>query len=173
MGDRLLVAYFADEADLLEAVRESRQRQFTILDVFAPYAVHGLDEALGRRPSRLTWACFIFGAIGLTTALVLQIWTSEIDWAVNVGGKPFNSLPAFIPVAFELTVLFAALGTVFSLLVRTRLFPGKQPKKLFPRVTNDRFALVLVESDAAFDVAEATQVLRGLRATDVQEQVED
>lgn len=172
MGDRLLIAWFEDEADLLEAVRESRQRQFTILDVFTPYAVHGLDQALGRRPSRLTWACFLFGALGLSIAMVLQIWTSEIDWPVNVGGKPFNSLPAFIPVAFELTVLFAALGTVLMLFVRTGLYPGKRPTKWFSRVTDDRFALVLIEADAAFDVNEATQVLRGLNAVDVQERVE-
>lgn len=152
---RVFVAYFGGEDDILEATAAARAAGFRVHDVYTPYAVHGMDEAMGVKPSRLTWACFGFGLLGLASALLLQEWTQAVDWPLNVGGKPANSLPAFIPVAFELTVLFAALGTVASLLLRTRLFPRTAPRVLLPRVTDDRFALALSASGDGFDEARA------------------
>jgi len=142
MSSHLLIGYFSSEQEILEATRAVRRAGYPVHDVYTPYAVHGLDEALGIEPSRLTFVCFFAGLLGLTTALSFQYYTSVEAWALNVGGKPFNSLPAFIPVTFELTVLFAALITVAAFLARSRLFPGRSATAL-PDVTNHRFALAL------------------------------
>src|SRR5260370_20334631 len=112
MGERILVGSFANEEDILEAVRAARARGFRIADVYTPYAVHGLDQAMGLRPSRLPWACFAFGLLGVASALGFQFWTMAIDWPLHVRGQPWNSLPAYVPIAFECMVLGAGLGVV-------------------------------------------------------------
>jgi hypothetical protein len=144
----LLTATFSDEAGLLAAVRAARAAGIAIDDAYTPYAVHGLDEAMGLRRSRLTWVCFFAGAAGAIFALAFQLWTSSVDWALNVGGKPFDSYPAFIPITFELTVLSAALTSAGAFLFRSRLLPGR-PARPLPRVTDDRFALVVADGEAA------------------------
>src|SRR5262249_26858570 len=156
---RILVGTFAGEKDLLAAVQTARKRRCPIADVYTPYAVHGLDQAMGLRPSRLPWACFAFGVIGATVALGFQFWTMAFSWPVNVGGKPRNSLPAYVPVAFELTVLFAGLGVVLAFFIRSGMFLGKEPMPLFPDVTNNRFVLVLENSAAGFEASAARQLL--------------
>jgi hypothetical protein len=136
------IGYFEDEHRLLDAVRAARAAGMEVQDAFVPYAVHGLDEAMGQPRSRLTWVCFIAGLTGGALALTFELWTSVVSWPLNVGGKPFASVPAFIPVTFELTVLSAALTSAAAFLARSKLFPGKRATAL-PRVTDDRFALVL------------------------------
>jgi ActD protein len=143
-----LIATFTDEADLLAAVRAARAAGIAIDDAYTPYAVHGLDDAMGVRRSRLTWVCFLAGATGASLALAFQLWTSTVSWPLNVGGKPFASIPAFIPVTFELTVLSAALASAAAFLFRSRLFPGRRAVPV-PRVTDDRFALVVADGEAA------------------------
>lgn len=159
MSPRYLVGYFEQEEQVVEATRAAREAGLPIHDVYTPYAVHGLDAAMGLRPSRLTWVCFGAGLTGGALALWFQWWTSAVDWALNVGGKPFNSLPAFIPITFELTVLTAGLVTVAALLARAKLFPGKAREAL-PRVTNDRFALALGGAKGDWDSARAEGLLR-------------
>lgn len=158
MSKRYFVAVFEDEEHVKQAVRAAREHRYAVEDVHAPYAVHGLDEAMGLRPSRLSWACLAFAIFGASIGIWLQIWTSATDWPINVGGKPFNSMPAFVPVTFELAVLFAGLGSVATLFVRSRLFPGKTPTLPDPRVTDDQFALVIEETDAAFDPTTACRL---------------
>jgi hypothetical protein len=148
MSTTHLTATFTDEAGLLAAVRAARGAGIAIDDAYTPYAVHGLDDAMGVRRSRLTWVCFLAGATGAILALAFQIWTSAVDWPLNVGGKPFASYPAFIPITFELTVLSAALTSAAAFLARSRLFPGRRAAPL-PRVTDDRFTLVLADGDTA------------------------
>jgi hypothetical protein len=158
-----VVGYFDDESSLLHATEEARKAGVDIVDAFTPYAVHGLDRVMGLRRSRLTFVCFAAAMMGATFALSLQIYTSSVAWPINVGGKPFVSWPAFIPVAFELTVLFAALISAFAFFGRSKLFPGSQQVAL-PRVTDDRFALVLqADGDAA------SALLRAVHAIDVEE----
>jgi Protein of unknown function (DUF3341) len=143
-----VIAYFGDEAALLRATRALRAAGIAIEDAYTPYAVHGLDEAMGLPRSRLTWVCFAAGVFGASCALGFQLWTSVVSWPLNVGGKPFASVPAFIPVTFEFTVLCAALVSVAAFFIRSRLYPGRAAAPL-PRVTDDRFALVLSEGATA------------------------
>src|SRR5262249_32611988 len=126
MPDRFLIATFSDAGRLLCAVRAAREAKFRIYDVYAPYPVHDLDQAMGIRRTRLPWVTLAAGVTGLLTAIALQFYASVFDWPLNVGGKPDNSTLAFIPISFELTVLFGGLATVAALFVRARLFPGKR-----------------------------------------------
>ena len=172
MSRRLLYGIFDDEANVLEATRIVREYGYEIVDVYTPYAVHGLDKAMGLKPSRLTWACFISGLIGLSIAVYFQYWSSAVSWPLNVGGKPWNSWPAFVPVSFELTVLLAGFGSVFALFGVARLYPGKKAKIVHERVTNDRFVLVLVESSAAFDLGAVKTLLAPYHPVAIEEHIE-
>jgi hypothetical protein len=118
------------------------------------------------RRSRLTWIAFVAGAAGLFFGLGLQVWTSAYDWPLNVGGKPFNSFPLFIPVAFELTVLFSGLIAIGVLLLRNRLWLFSR-RLVFDRVTDDRFVIVLKQSDASFDIHRAMELFSRYNAIKV------
>jgi len=137
-----IIAAVRDEQSLLRAVRKLRAQKVRIYDVCTPYPVHELGEALGSRASRLPWITLFAGVSGLVLALGFQFYAAILDWPMNVGGKPDNSTLAFIPITFELTVLFAGLCTVAAFLVRTGLLPPS--RKFVPaEVSEDRFAIVL------------------------------
>jgi len=143
MRAKVLVATYPQVDDLLRAVRQARRETFRVYDVFAPFPVHGLDDAMGIRHTRLPKITLIAGLTGLACALLLQFYTNVLDWPLNVGGKPDNTTLAFIPISFELTVLFGGLATVAAFFLRTKLYPGKQAWLVTPGVTDDVFALVL------------------------------
>ena len=103
--------------------------------------------------------------------LWFEYWVGALAWAIDVGGKPWNSLPATVPVAFETAVLFAGFGSVFALLGACRLFPGKQAQPLPERVTDDRFVLVLDQADAQFDIACVEALLKPLNLLELEERV--
>ncbi len=147
-----IVALFAREEDLLGAARTARRSGLKTVDAYTPYPVHGLEDAMGLRRSRLTWVCFALGLAGAGFMCWFQFWTSAIDWPVNIGGKPWNSLPAFVPVIFEGMVLTAGVGTTVVFLLISRLLPGLSPSLSIPEVTNDRFALLLEEAGGNFTV---------------------
>ncbi len=165
---RYTVAYFDNEDDLVECVVDVRRRGLEIYDVFTPFPVHGLDLAVGQRPTRLTWVIFLGGLIGLLTAVSFQMYTIDFDWNLNVGGKPFAAYPLFVPVSFELTVLFSGLTAVGSFFVARGLWPFSR-KKTLPRVTDDRFALVIRQKDAAFDNSETVRLLKSFDPVEVVE----
>jgi ActD protein len=154
-----LVATFSEEGALLRAVRALRGAGFRIWDVYTPYPVHGLDVAMGLRPSRLpriTLAAAVVGALG---ALGLQVWASAIDWPLNVGGKPDASWLAFVPITFETAVLAAGTATFGALLLRCRLLPGLAPRLVPDGVTEDRFAIAIRRRDGGFDAGMARRLL--------------
>lgn len=163
---RYAAAFFANEDDLVAGARAARRAGFEVYDAYTPFAVHGLDLAVGLPPSRLTWIAFLAGALGLFFGLTLQVWTSAYDWPLNVGGKPFNSFPLFIPVAFELTVLFSGLIAIAVLFARHRMWLFSK-RRVFERVTDDWFVLVLKESDAAFDLEKAVNLFARYNAINV------
>lgn len=147
MPHKLVVGNFSEEETLLSATCAARDEGLDIFDTFTPYAIHGLDEAMGLKRSRLGIVCFFLGLIGLILALWFQLWISTTDWPLNIGGKSFAALPALIPIAFEVTVLFAAVGTVIVLFYRARLWPGKEAENLFPDVTDNVFVLAITQAD--------------------------
>lgn len=166
-----LLATFEHEDDLLAAVKEVRHQGYKIIDVFTPYAIHGLDGAMGLKPSRLTWVCFIGGMIGAFGMLWFEYWIGAVAWAIDVGGKPWNSLPSTVPVAFEAAVLLAGFGSVFALFAVTRLYPGKQADLPSQRVTDDRFVIVLDQEDTQCDTQQVEDMFKPFRLVALEERV--
>jgi molybdopterin-containing oxidoreductase family membrane subunit len=176
----VIVASFAKEEDLLEAVRAVQKRAWHIVDVYTPYPVHGLEQALDWRRSWLPAACLLGGAAGAGLALWFQFWASAQDWPINVGGRPWNSLPAFVPVAFESMVLLAGYGLVAAWLLRCGLYPGKKARTPLTGVTDDQFVLavrnpVVARSGdrATTGFAQARQLLQECHALTVEGQGEE
>lgn len=153
------IAWFDDEHLVLDALRICRERGLEVRDVISPFPIHGLDDALGLRRTRLPWLTLAGGASGLALGLWLQYWSSARDWPLNVGGKPFDSFPAFVPVAFELTILGAGLCTVFGLLGRCRLWPRQLSRPAPQGVTDDRIALLVPRNGALHDARDVRRIL--------------
>jgi hypothetical protein len=165
MARPVLIATFADEHALREAAARLRAHGSTIHDIHTPYPVHGLDRLLGVGRSRLPMMSFVAGLCGLALALGFQFYAAVFDWPLNVGGKPANSTLAFIPITFEITVLFAGLGVVAAFFARAALFPGARRDVPAQGVTDDVFAIVLrLRHPSAADEA---RVLLGNAALDI------
>src|SRR5215510_531309 len=160
MSRTRLVATFSDADAVCDAVRRLRARGVRIDDVYSPYPIHGLDRAMGLRPSRLPLVPLVGGAFGAVGALAMQFYMAVFDWPLNVGGKPPNSTLAFVPITFELTVLSAGLLTAAAFLLRSRLMPGAQASRFAERATEDAFLLVLrCSRDSACDADVARRLL--------------
>ena len=170
-GRRLLLATFGAEEDILTATRRSRGAGLEIVDIFTPYAVHGLNEAMGLKPSRLSWVAFACGALGASLILLFQYWASATSWPLNIGGKPWNSLPAFFPATFEMMVLFAGYGSVIAMLTVSKLFPGQRPRYTNHKISDNEFLLIIEETDAAFDPAKVGALLADCHPLRIEEQV--
>lgn len=151
MKKDFVLAIYDCEEKLLKSAEKARDKNIEIYDVYTPFPVHGLDDAMGIKRSFLPYVTFAAGAAGLLLAVSFQIWTSAIDWPINVGGKPFISWPAFVPISFELTVLFAAHTTVAAFLVYNKLFPGKTPVIMHPEQTCNKFVIAIEKDKASFD----------------------
>jgi hypothetical protein len=170
---KFLVGTFADEDHLLHATEEARTSGLPIHDCFTPYPVHGLETAQGLPRSKLTFVCFGGGALGFLTAVSLQVYTQGIEtgflsgWPLNVGGKPFIPNTAFVPVCFELTVLFAGLCSAFGLFAFCGLFPGNKVSLPIDGVSDDRFAIALDPDGPGFDEAKARALMQHHHAVEV------
>lgn len=163
---KFVTGNFYDENVLFPAVKKVRRAGYKIHDVFTPFPIHGLDKAMGLRETSLHTAGFIYGISGTATALGFISWALTVDWRLNVGGKPFFALPAWIPIIFELTVLFAAVGMVLTFCYLCQLAPYVRKDHFNPRSTDDTF-LMAVECTDKTNESEALSFLRGLGATDV------
>ncbi|PHI18696.1 quinol:cytochrome C oxidoreductase [Lewinellaceae bacterium SD302] len=137
----VLFALYDDEEKLMAAVKEANSRHLHIMEVYTPFPVHGLDPLLGFEESRLHQAGFVYGALGTLTAFGFMTWVFTRDWPIIFGGKPYWSVPAFIPITFELTVLFAAVGMVVTFYIICGLGPGAEPIRLHDRITDDKFCI--------------------------------
>lgn len=169
MNKRIYLGIFEREEDLLQAAQSARQEGWLIRDIYSPYPIHGVARVLALPRSRLPRAAFVFGLMGLALAFWFQFWVSAIDWPINVGGRPWNSLPAFVPVAFEMMVLCAGLGVVLTWLVICRLYPSKQPVQPSSRVTDDRFVLEVQESAKTADPEGIRRIFQEYNACAVEE----
>ena len=168
MGKKMsgVAGIWLDDHELVEAARKVRQAGYEKFDAITPFPVHGLEEAIGIKRSMIPWVTFVMGLTGLSAGLALTYWTSAIDWAINVGGKPFFSGPAFTPIMFELTILFAALSSVVALFAFCRL-PKVDPPIIDPDLTSHKFAIFIPSTEANYDAAKAEQLLRQVGAKDV------
>jgi hypothetical protein len=159
-----LVEFSTPDA-LLHACERVRDAGFTRWDAHTPFPVHGLDRAMGVRTTVLPWLVFLCGFAGLSFALLLQWWTNAQNYKFVISGKPFWSIPANIPVAFELTVLFSAFGAFLGMLAFNGLPRFHHPlftSERFRRVTTDRFFVSVEADDPRFDPQKTPSFLAGL-----------
>ncbi|MBI9056328.1 MAG: DUF3341 domain-containing protein [Labilibaculum sp.] len=140
---RYISAYFEDEQNLLRATKDLRDQELSIQDVLTPFPVHGLDHALGYKRSNLPTVAFVCGAIGLVLAFGFQTWAFTVDYPLFIGGKPHFAIPSFIPITFELTVLFAAFGMATAFFISSKLGPGANNVIHDERITDDRFVIIV------------------------------
>jgi hypothetical protein len=138
-----IVGIFDDEEVLLKGIGNVRKNGVKIHDVYSPFPVHGIDDALSIKKSRLPIAAFMFGLTGTSLALLMQIWMLGYDWPMIIGGKNFASLPPFIPVTFELTVLLSALGMVGTFFIVSDMKPYGWPRQFDLRSTEDKHVMAI------------------------------
>ena len=143
VNSKFLVGIFDDDDVVLKAVKEVRESGVRIHEVYTPFPIHGLDVALGHPRSRLGIAAFMFGLTGLITAFLLMSYTEKFDWPMIVGGKDSFSFPIYIPIAFELTVLFTALGMVSTFIISNNMGPTVKPLMFDLRTTDNKFAMAI------------------------------
>lgn len=149
LGKNIVFGLYDDETELLDAVRQANADHKEIYDVYSPFPVHGLDPLLGLEESRLHIAGFIYGLLGTLTAFLGMTWIFTKDWPIIFGGKPYWSVPAFIPITFELTVLFSAIGMTVTFYVINGLGPGVQNTILHDRITDDKFCVAFDTHDVS------------------------
>lgn len=149
----VIYGLYNDEVDLLEAVKQANVDHLDIMDVYSPFPVHGLDPLLGLAESRLHIAGFIYGAIGTMTAFLGMSWIFTKDWPIIFGGKPYWSVPAFIPITFEVTVLFACIGMVITFYTICGLGPGVVNTQLDDRITDDKFCIAFDKASVSAGAA--------------------
>lgn len=170
------MAEYADEDQLLEAARKVRDAGYTRTDAFAPFPVHGIEEALGIKPTVLPWLVLCAGLTGLCGALLMQWWMNAIDYPYIISGKPYFSLPAFIPVTFETTILFSAFTTFLGMLALNGLPRLSNPvftNPKFDRATDDRFFLWVDSRDRYFNSVKVKGLLESTQPLGVDEVRED
>jgi hypothetical protein len=165
-----LLAEFETPADLVDAARRARAAGYRRMDAYTPYPIHELTEALGLPRTKLPAIVLLGGAIGCATGLVMQWFATAVHYPLNVGGKPFASWPSYIPVTFELTVLFAAFTAVLGMLGLNGLPMPYHPVFNVPRfalASRDRFFLAIEAADPLYDPEGTRDFLSGLGAREV------
>lgn len=159
--------------EIIKAAKEVNKAGYKKFDIHTPYPVHGLEKAMKLPRSPLGYFAFVLGATGATIALLLMWWTMSVAYPNNIGGKPFFSLPAFIPVTFELTVLLASVGTVISMIIIFFKFPNNShplhDTDYMRAVSSDKYGLAIESDDPKFDIESAKAFLTSIGAYNINE----
>lgn len=163
---KFVVGVFEEENTLFEAVKRVRKAGYRIHDVYTPFPIHGLDKVMGLRDTSLHTAGFIYGIAGTATALGFISWIFTSEWPLNIGGKPHFALPAWIPITFELTVLFSAVGMVLTFCYICQLAPFVRKHHFHPRATDDKFVMV-IDISSKNNENEVSGFLNSVGATEV------
>jgi hypothetical protein len=165
-----ILAEFDTPTEMVDAARAIRDAGYTKTDAFSPFPLHEIDEALGIKRSILPYIVFGGGLTGLLTGLFLQIYVHAIDYPLNVGGRPYISLPSFVPPMYELTILFAGFAAVFGMLFLNGLPQPYHPLFNVPRfalATREKFFLVIEARDPKFDYEETRTFMQSLNPQEV------
>ncbi len=167
-----LLVEFDGVDPLVTAAAQVRDAEYTKWDVHSPFPVHGLDDAIGVRATRLPYLVFVAAAGAAAAALLLQWWTNAFDYPLIISGKPLFSLPANIPVTFELTILLGAVTAFVGMLARNGLPQPYHPlfnSRRFRRATSDRFFIAIEATDPRFDAGATRAFLESLGGGTVEE----
>lgn len=163
---KYILGSFGDPDELMQGIDQMQANKISIYDVYTPMPIHGIEAKLGVAPSRLPTVAFIFGCIGLVLGGSLLYYTMVYDWPMNIGGKPAFAAPAFVPVTFEITILLTALGMVATFFYRNHFFPGRAPRVMDLRATDDRFILA-IDAKANADHVKIENLLKEAGAIEV------
>ena len=152
MSNKVVHAIYDDDDVLMKAVKETREANHHIEEVYTPFPVHGLDKAMGLKGTRIAVAAFLYGLTGLGFAVWMMNYMMIQDWPQNIGGKPsftyYENMPAFVPIMFELTVFFASHLMVITFYLRSKIGPFVKAKNPDPRTTDHMFLMeVAVDGD--------------------------
>lgn len=168
MSTKVIHALYNDDDVLMDAVKQTRAAHHHIEEVYTPFPVHGLDKAMGLKPTRLAICSFIYGLCGLSFATFMMNNIMIVDWPQDIGGKPsfsyIQNMPSFVPIMFELTVFFAAHLMVITFFLRSKLWPFKKAENPDVRTTDDHF---LMEVAVKGDEQEAMEFFKKTGAVEV------
>jgi hypothetical protein len=167
-----LVGYVQQPADIYKACEALRDAGYRKFDAYTPFPVHGLEIAMGLKPSRLPWIVLACAITGFSSALLMMIYMNVWDYPLVIGGKPFMTLPSYVPIAFELTILFSAFGAFFGqwgLNLLPKYFDPVMQHPSFDRVTDDRFFISVSSTDPNYDVVKTRSLLEGLGVRELAE----
>lgn len=165
-----VMAMFSEPEDVLLAARTAHAQGFRRMDAYSPLPVEGLAEAIGFHRNRMPAIVLASGFLGGLTGYMLQYYSAVINYPMNIGGRPFHSWPAFIPITFEMTVLFASFGAVLGMLALNGLPRPHHPvfnAPGFDLASQNRFFLCILADDPLFDLDETTKFLEGLNPREV------
>lgn len=166
----IIRALYDDDDVVLKAVKDIRHKGYHVSEVYSPFPIHGLDHAMGLKPTRIAIASFMYGLTGLIVSIWMTWLMMNADWPQNIGGKPsmtwIQNMPAFIPIMFELTVFFAAHAMVWTYFAINKLYPGAKAQNPDPRTTDDKF---LMEVAVKGDQAELVELLKTTGAIEINE----
>jgi hypothetical protein len=170
-----MLAQYETAEQIFKACEKVRDAGYTRWDSYTPFPVHNLDKAMGLKPSILPWIVFACGMTGASSGMLLQWWTSTVAYPIIIAAKPLFSYQAFVPVTFELGILFSAFGALLGMLGLNKLpqyYHSLFKVKAFDRVTDDKFFIAIETRDPKYDTAKVKELLEGTGASMVQE-VED
>jgi hypothetical protein len=167
-----LMAEFATPTDIVAAAKRTHEAGYRKIDAYSPFPIEELAEAIGFHRDGVALVTLVGGLLGMFGGYILQYWIHAINYPINVGGRPFNSWPAFIVVTFEMTILFAGLSAVFGMLALNGLPMPYHPVfnvQRFAFASKDRFFLIIFSSDAKYDPAETRHFLESLEPRSISE----
>jgi len=163
----ILLAEFDSAGDCMHGAEKLNKAGYRFFDAHTPFPVHGMDKAMGLPDSRMGWIVLAMAFTGLTAAIAMITYMNGIDYPLIIGGKPAISIPAYVPVCFELTVLFSAFGAVFGMFAMNRLPRHNHPlfeSERFRAVTDDKFFLAVESIDPKFHPDETRKILQTANA---------
>jgi len=167
-----MMAEFDSATALVEAARATHQAGYQKVDAYSPFPIEGLAEEIGFHRDEVPLVVLIGGIVGGLTGYLMQYWMSAVDYPLNIGGKPAHSWPAFIPITFEMTILFAVISAVFGMLAQNGLPMPYHPVFNVPRfalASKDRFFLIVFSSDKKYDPAGTYNFLESLQPRSISE----
>jgi hypothetical protein len=172
-NNKMLLGIYDNPDATLDVTEMLIKNGYDVQDVYTPFAVHGLDRVLGVKRTRLSTAAFVFSMLGVASALTLMIYASYVDWQINIGGKPSLHIPTYIPITFELGILFTAFGMVGSFFIANRMFWGRETNIIDIRVSDNMFVIAVNIHEKKTDTKALEQLLVSNGALEVRERINE
>lgn len=169
-NSKVILGVYDNPDTTLDATESLIQKGYDIKDVYSPFAIHGMDRVMGVKRTRLSIAAFCYAMLGIASAISLIMYTGFFDWQINIGGKPFMHIPTYIPITFELGVLFTAFGMVGTFFIVNKMFWGRETDVIDPRVSDDHFVIAVNVHDRT-DVKALENAMVSNGAVEVRERI--